>query len=121
GWPSDEAQCGGAANACVQRFANGTLVATSAAGAVLPVAVANAYETSGGPTGPWGHPLAVPQKVTDPNGNGDAWQLQNGWIHSSASGTYFSPTQIMTEYSRRGWLRGSLGWPTGPATCYAGG
>lgn len=117
GWPTADPSCGGASEACVQTFVGGTIVAASNGASVLPDAIAAAYRESGGPTGPWGYPVGGLQVITDPNGNGHALQLERGWVHSSAKGTYFSSNTVMTEYSARGWLRGSLGWPTSAETC----
>lgn len=118
GWPVAEISCGGPANFCVQAFAGGAISGLpGGAFAMLPKAVGKAYLDAGGVTGTLGYPVQAPQSVTDPNGNGTAQSYEYGWIHSSGNGAFVTSSVVMTEYSKRGWLRGSLGWPTGPETC----
>ncbi len=121
GWPTANPDCGGASGACIQTFAGGAIASIGSTAAVLPDAIAAAYTTAGGPAGAWGYPLALPQSVTDPNGNGSAFKLEKGWVHASDRGAFFTTNTVMAEYSARGWLRGSLGWPTANEACDATG
>ncbi|WP_137844342.1 hypothetical protein [Microbacterium sp. 2FI] len=79
-----------------------------------------AYSAKGWVRGSLGWPTGSEQSVTDPNGNGIAQAFQGGWIHSSARGTFASSSKIMAAYSAAGWVRGSLGWPTGAEVCAGG-
>lgn len=124
GWPTASAVCN--TTGCSQQFAGGTiLVPTGKAGfviaSVVSVAIRALYDTAGGATGAFGFPIASQTAVFDSNGNGLAQAFQNGIVHSSTAGTYFVPSAVMTLYSGRGWVRGSLGWPSGAAICDAGG
>ncbi|MCE0508311.1 hypothetical protein LVJ59_04620 [Microbacterium sp. KKR3/1] len=120
GWPTGAETCSG--DVCVQTFQRGVLQYTKGAAAgpaaeVTNAAIKTAYQASGGSTGPLGYPLKAVQRVTDKNGNGYAQQFAGGWIHSSARGTFVTSSQLMAQYSAAGWIRGTLGWPSGAETC----
>jgi uncharacterized protein with LGFP repeats len=66
----------------------------------------------GGVSGSLGYPVGPTGAVTDPHGNGFVQRFEHGWIHSSAAGTFSLSNAVMAEYSRQGWVRGWLGWPT---------
>lgn len=103
---------------CTWQYANGIITWTKALGALTVYGdVYKEYAAQGGIGGKLGFPAVTPKAVTDPNGNGIAQEFDKGWIHSSAKGTFASNSTIMRAYSSAGWLRGYLGWPTGPATC----
>jgi len=120
GWPTGAETCTG--NVCAQSFQGGALQYTKGGAAgpaaeVTNAAIRTAYQASGGSTGPLGYPLKAVQRVTDKNGNGYAQQFAGGWIHSSARGTFVTSSQLMPLYSAAGWIRGTLGWPSGAETC----
>ncbi|PRB64760.1 LGFP repeat-containing protein [Microbacterium sp. MYb45] len=120
GWPTGAETCSG--TVCAQPFQRGVLQYTKGgvagpAAEVTNAAIKTVYQASGGATGPLGYPLRAVQSVTDKNGNGYAQQFAGGWIHSSARGTFASSSQLMALYSAAGWVRGSLGWPTGAEKC----
>lgn len=120
GWPKSSESC--QSGKCVQAFAGGVIRYDTGQAAYVVPPVSNAkikaiYTAQGGSTGPLGHAAKAAQNVTDPNGNGVAQHFDGGWIHSSASGTFASSSTIMTAYSKAGWVRGALGWPTGAETC----
>lgn len=118
GWPTSEFTCGGQASVCVQWFAGGAITGPAAGPmSVVRADLASAYLAAGGTGGELGFPLLAAQQVTDPNGNGVAWKLESGWIHASSRGAFSSSSAMMAEYSKRGWLRGPLGWPIAEQTC----
>ncbi|UJP11496.1 hypothetical protein L2X99_08365 [Microbacterium sp. KUDC0406] len=120
GWPTSAEICTGAS--CTQAFSGGIIAysgksAAQAATGVTAAAIAKAHTAAGGDRGALGKASKAVQIVADPRGGGMARQFAGGWIHSSAKGTFSSSTTIMTAYSKAGWLRGKLGWPTGAETC----
>ncbi|WP_372967406.1 LGFP repeat-containing protein [Microbacterium sp.] len=120
GWPTAAESC--ASQKCVQTFAGGAIrYNTGAAAYVVPVVddpkIKAVHDAQGGVSGGLGYPVAATQKVVDPNGNGAAQRFDGGWVHSSTAGAFASSSTIMTAYSKAGWVRGTLGWPTGPETC----
>lgn len=124
GWPTAAAVCDSAG--CTQEFAGGTVVVPTGQTGYVTARITHPqiqslYDTTGGATGQLGRAVAPQSTVTDPNGNGVAQVFQNGIVHVSAAGAFLVPNAVMTVYSSRGWLRGSLGWPTAAATCDAGG
>ncbi|MDQ0725950.1 uncharacterized protein with LGFP repeats [Microbacterium sp. W4I20] len=116
GWPTGAEKCTDLG--CTQPFAKGSLTAATAGsdGTKITAAIRTLHQSLGGLSGWIGAPSGVVQHVTDANGNGDAQRFVNGWIHSSAKGTFASSARIMTAYSASGWVRGALGWPTGAET-----
>jgi uncharacterized protein with LGFP repeats len=116
GWPTGPEKCTDLA--CSQAFVGGTLTAVTAGsdGKKLTPAIRTLHESLGGTSGSLGAPAAAVSHVADPQGNGDAQPFDNGWIHSSAKGTFASSSRVMTGYSAAGWVRGSLGWPTSAET-----
>lgn len=116
GWPTSAETC--TPLGCTQQFERGSLTTPAAGsdGTTLQQSILDEYNAKGGATGGLGRALAPVQTVTDPNGNGHAQKFEGGWIHSSALGTYTTANALMPAYSAAGWLRGALGWPTGPVT-----
>ena len=111
---------------CTQEFAGGYII-TAGDGTIRSVptitnsAVNTLYQELGGVAGTLGYPIGGTTAVFDSNGNGFAQQFEHGFIHSSAQGTFATSNATMTEFSSRGWIRGSLGWPAGIEVCDAGG
>lgn len=103
---------------CTWSFANGIITWTSGLGALTVYGdVYDEYVRQGGLGGKLGYPAVTPKAVTDPNGDGIAQEFSNGWIHLSDEGAFASTATVMAAYSDAGWLRGDLGWPTGPEKC----
>jgi uncharacterized protein with LGFP repeats len=111
GWPTGRAICD--ASGCTQAFMGGTLrVDAGGSGGVVDPAINAAYQAAGGPTGPLGAVSSTATRIADPKGNGAAQSFAGGVIHSGPSGAFPVYTTVMNAYSREGWLRGYLGWPT---------
>jgi uncharacterized protein with LGFP repeats len=121
GWPVGAESC--ASGTCVQAFVGGTIKITPSQKNVFlttgNAAIQKLYTSLGGAMSSLGHAASDLQTITDPNGNGFGQSFSGGWIHSSSRGTFASSTAMMKLYSARGWIRGSLGWPTGAETCTA--
>jgi uncharacterized protein with LGFP repeats len=118
GWPTGAASCapdGG----CTQSFQGGTLfVSSTGAGfAVANPALATAYAAAGGPTGTLGYPVTSSAAISAPLGDGWAQGFAGGYIYSSTAGTFVVPRASQTAFVAAGWVRGSLGWPTGATSC----
>lgn len=120
GWPVGVELCTG--SACMQPFAGGIIEyvkgkpATARFGVdAAAIAAAVAEQTS--VTSALGAPQSGVQAVADVRGSGLTQRFANGWVHSSARGTFVSSATVMAAYSSAGWLRGALGWPTGAETC----
>lgn len=120
GWPTSDEACTG--QACAQAFTKGVIGYVKGQGAVTkigvtPAAMKTAATQQVNVTKSLGAAQAPLQVIADPNGSGLAQKFANGWVHSSDKGTFVSSTSVMTAYSSAGWLRGTLGWPTGIETC----
>ncbi|MFB8147837.1 LGFP repeat-containing protein [Microbacterium sp. NPDC056003] len=120
GWPIGPETCTG--KACVQPFDGGVIeyikgkAATARVG-VTAEAIATAAAEQTAVTTSLGKPQVAVQVVADLNGSGLAQRFADGWVHSSDRGTFVSSMTVMTAYSKAGWLRGKLGWPTGVEKC----
>ncbi|WP_410054852.1 LGFP repeat-containing protein [Microbacterium sp. Mcb102] len=115
GWPAGVETC--SATSCIQAFQGGSIGYQKGKAAVALVgvkadAIDAAFAEQGGSSGTLGAAVAQLTVVSDPNGNGLARQYANGWIHASAAGAFVTSNSLMSAYSKAGWLRGSLGWPT---------
>ena len=84
---------------------------------VTAEAIATAAAEQTAVTTSLGKPQVAVQVVADLNGSGLAQRFADGWVHSSDRGTFVSSMTVMTAYSKAGWLRGKLGWPTGVEKC----
>lgn len=119
GWPvSDEACVDGV---CSQEFSGGRIVAP-ATGAPYVLAIGpigDKYSSLGGPAGILGLPTSSANPISGANGPGSGQNFQNGQILSSSFGTYVTFPDLFVSYATFGWVRGSLGWPTGDAVCTA--
>ena len=120
GWPTGEMTC--STGQCSQTFQGGTLIKpTLGAAYVIAVGpVGDAYLASGGPTGPLGLPTTANNPIASPMGNGSGQNFQNGTILASAAGAFLIRPPIAAAHASLGWVRGSLGWPTGEMTCSGG-
>jgi uncharacterized protein with LGFP repeats len=125
GWPTGAQVCGAAG--CTQPFMGGSISQPTTGDAIISEGVSNPdikalYDSLGAENGALGYPVGGTTRVTDKNGNGYAHRFQNNAIiHSSAHGTWVVAGKILDAYTAAGWLRGSLGWPTGPESCDATG
>ncbi|MFD0789104.1 LGFP repeat-containing protein [Microbacterium insulae] len=122
GWPTGDLLCTG--TACMQPFEGGIVEYLHRKAAVSRIgvdqtAIATAVAEQTTVTESLGEPQAKVQSVADPRGSGLAQRYANGWVHSSARGTFVSSATVMAAYSKAGWVRGALGWPTGAETCSA--
>jgi uncharacterized protein with LGFP repeats len=117
GWPATQTSC--TSGICTQAFAGGIISYATGAAAVTtlgvsPTAIDAEYTARGGADGLLGDPAGAVQAVSTTKGSGVARKYEGGWIHSSAAGTFTTTNRQMGAYSAAGWVRGSLGWPTGP-------
>lgn len=119
GWPTGERVCTG--ESCSQQFQGGKIyqsTASSSAFALTNASIAGYYSAAGGPTSALGFPTSVATSfTTSNNGSGAAQAFQGGYVYSSAAGVYAVDARFGAEYNARGWLRGSLGWPTAESEC----
>jgi uncharacterized protein with LGFP repeats len=97
-----------------QSFAGGTVYWSAATRAqVVRGAVATAYTTAGGPTGPLGFPVAAETA----SGSGRVQQFQSGGIYwTSAGGAHAVRGAIANHWLSTGGIDGPLGGPTGNET-----
>ena len=110
----DAPSCTGASE-CTWTYESGAIAWTKWGGAVATYgAIGEAWLAD---PAAFGRPLFPATDITDPNGDGVAQTFELGVVHSSASGTFLVPNGLMSAYSSRGWLRGTLGWPTSASTC----
>ncbi|WP_127472845.1 LGFP repeat-containing protein [Microbacterium sulfonylureivorans] len=123
GWPIGAELCTG--SACMQPFSGGIIeyvkgkAATARIG-VHAAAITTAAAEQTSVTGALGAPQTGVQAVADVKGSGLTQRFAKGWVHSSSRGTFVSSMTVMTAYSKAGWLRGALGWPTGVERCSGG-
>lgn len=119
-WPTADQQCGLPEGECSQAFQHGVIYATATAGRLGIPAIEAAYAALGGRNGILGarmsEPIAIPQ-----NGGGHGQVFAGGSIYSSGAGAFAVTGGIRDFYFSRGGSAGSLGWPTGNATCDASG
>ncbi len=107
-----------ASGAIAQDFKGGTLVQSSAGGAlrVDPNFLA-AWRALGGATSSLGVPVAAPVSVPE-NGGGQTYALQGGTLYRSKAGVFSIGNGAYRDaYRAAGGERGSYGWPTGAAFC----
>ena len=117
GWPMAQTTC--TSGTCTQPFAGGIISYSGSAAAVTTLnvsarAIDAEYTARGGAKGPLGEPTSSVQVVSDPKGSGLVRKYDGGWIHSSKAGTFATMADFVTLFTAAGWVRGSLGWPTGP-------
>jgi len=123
GWPTANAVCE-SSGACTQQFQGGKVAVPAGTGAGWVVEtgpIADAYAAAGGASGSWGARTSSVGTLTSTNGDGKGQNFANGQALSSAAGTFFVPTGILSTYASNGWIRGSLGWPTANAVCESSG
>ena len=116
GWPTSAYSCG--ASVCEQTFQGGKIRVPVGGGPGYVVEtgpIAEAYDASGGPSGPWGSPTSTVAAFTSVNGSGVKQNYTAGQALSSASGTFLVPNAVVSVWASAGWLRGPLGWPAGAA------
>jgi uncharacterized protein with LGFP repeats len=114
--------CSTTAPTCRRVYANGIISWASKTGAqIVEAPILAAYLAAGGESGALGGPTIPMARVEGPNGNGHGQRFgNNAYLHSSANGTYFVQGEMLNEYVDVGWVRGSLGWPTGDPVCASG-
>ncbi|TBN55956.1 hypothetical protein EYE40_00285 [Glaciihabitans arcticus] len=122
GWPIAAETCA-SDGTCSQPFAGATLNvpttgATFLSFSVTDPKIATLYSSLGGESGSLGEPVAQSGPVVEKvNGDGVMQKFEQGIVHSSAKGTFAVPATIMPTFSATKWVRGPLGWPTGPQVC----
>ncbi len=110
GWPVSQTICTN--GACTQLFDGGIISYSSGSPATTTLGLTERSLDAASPGSiTVGTKIGDVQVVGDPNGGGLAQRYQNGWMHASAEGAFWSSTRIMSAYSAAGWLRGFLGWP----------
>src|SRR5690606_21268980 len=85
-----------------------------------PGPITDAYVNAGGLSSGWGVPIAEVGSFTGANGSGVKQNFTAGQVLNSASGTFLVPNQMIPTWGTVDWIRGRLGWPTGPASCSGG-
>ena len=121
GWPSSAERCDAAGAACQQDFEGGRLYRSFDDAARLSTDdVFAAYGRLGGARGVLG-PTATDLLSIPQNGGGVAQAFVSGSIYSKARvGTFAVTGAVRDRYFQLGGAAGTLGWPTGAATCGAG-
>ncbi|SMQ70717.1 LGFP repeat-containing protein [Plantibacter sp. VKM Ac-1784] len=117
GWPTGAQSCGGDGT-CTQAFAGGSVIFSAAKGGFsIPTSIMTPYTAAGGTTGSLGWPQTGPI----PLNGGIVQAFEGGAIAWNASTGGF-PIQgvVRTFFNARGGIGGSLGWPTGAASCVSG-
>ena len=121
GWPKAAPSCG--SSGCVQQFQGGVLyIPTSgAAFGISDPRIATYYDAHGGFGGDLGFPTTATTYITTPtNGSGYVQGFKGGYIYASALGTVSVTGAMQAKFVASGWLRGTLGFPTGDAACTGG-
>ena len=120
GWPTAAQTCTSGTTQCTQTFQNGTVSSAGIVGFAVNGAIATAYATAGGSTGPLGVATSIVYSYSQ-NGGGTAQDFQNGWsIYASPAGAFPVGGAIRTTYFKNGGSIGTLGWPTAAQTCTSG-
>jgi len=121
--PLQELQCSSIATRCVQFFENGAITWDASNGVLTVTSEFAAYWSSrGGSSGVLGNPINAAQSFSTVNGDGKVQIFQGGYVYSSAAGVFtVRPNQPWSNaWAAAGWIRGSLGWPTGEESCSGG-
>ncbi|HEX4402415.1 MAG TPA: hypothetical protein VHZ98_13915 [Galbitalea sp.] len=119
GWPesNEVAWNANGSDGEYQDFQTGIVYQESdlAAVTVKTGAIRTAYGAAGGSTGPLGWPTAEESCVS---GGSCSQTFQGGGAYSTeAYGAYAVSGPVFTYYTAQGGATGSLGWPTGSASC----
>jgi len=104
-----------------QDFQQGALYQTP--GGVTTAVVAPmlaTYRSLGGPNGALGWPVTNRGAISQ-NGGGFGQPFEGGSMYSSAAGAFAVSGAVLSHYWSLNGAAGSLGWPTGPQVCGAGG
>jgi hypothetical protein len=122
GWPVAPAVNQGGSGNTVMRFQHGTVVEAAGRGVFfVPNAFVPVWEASGGFHGSLGVPNG-PVAAVAGNGGGQRLDFAGGSVFQSGFGAFaLTPSTMLTEYTRAGGPAGAWGWPTGKASCTAGG
>ncbi|HEY8317299.1 MAG TPA: hypothetical protein VIG76_00555 [Amnibacterium sp.] len=82
---------------------------------IVSGAIATYWNGHGGASGALGAATANAVSSTE-NGGGSSQTFQHGTVYTSKAGTFAITGAMLTEYNRRGGVRGSLQWPVADAT-----
>ena len=117
GWPTAAEVAAGAGRS--QAFQGGTVYSGPSAAIAVFSQIQTAYAAAGGPAGSLGWPTSRTFSYTQ-NGGGTAQDFQNAAsIFASTAGAFPVSGTMRRAYFDRGGATGTLGWPTGAATCTA--
>jgi hypothetical protein len=119
----DDSSCTGTANTCFADYADA--IATWNIIAEMKYAtgaIAAEYKANGRTSGRLGHISKSAEAVEGgSNGDGARQKFTNGYIYRDpTNATFVVLNDVFTYYSTAGGPSGSLGWPTGDATCTDG-
>ena len=79
--------------------------------------IADYYALKGGSAGSLGYPLKDAVPVDGPNRPGYNQPFSNGFVSSSASGTFSLVGAIRTAHGKQGGVTGPMGWPVADQVC----
>jgi hypothetical protein len=119
----DDSSCTETANTCFADYANAIATWNITAGMKYATgAIATEYKSVGRHSGRLG-PISTAAESVEGGSNGDGarQKFANGYIYRNPSNaTFIVLNDVFTYYSAAGGPSGSLGWPTGDATCTDG-
>lgn len=119
----DDSSCTETANTCSADYDNAVATWNIIAGLKYVTGpIAAAYKAAGGVSGQLGQ-ISRPTETVNGGSNGDGYRQKfaNGFIYRDPTDAAFVvPNDIFNYYSDAGGPSGSLGWPTGNATCTDG-
>ncbi|WP_159600303.1 hypothetical protein [Agromyces humi] len=98
-----------------QKFEAGTIYNSRFGTYTLPAGIQTAYTAASGPAGAWGWPAAA--AVTGLAAGGTSQTFSAGTVYQKATtGAQMVTGPILTEWVKRGFVNGSLGYPKTAAT-----
>ncbi len=125
GWGAllDDSSCTDTANTCSADYENAVATWNITAGLKYVVGpIATKYQSAGGVTGSLGT-ISRPTETVNGGANGDGSRQKfiNGFIYRDPTdATFIVLNSVFAYYSEAGGPSGTLGWPTGDASCADG-
>jgi hypothetical protein len=119
----NDASCTATANSCAFEYESAIATWEITAGTRFATGpIATRYKTEGGVRGALGPIVKSSETLTGgTNGNGARQKFRNGFVYRTPSNaTFIVLNDVQTYYGQRGGPAGSLGWPSGDATCADG-